>query len=95
MFADLIATEGLFGMLTIFIYFYISYILLLNYINLNNSNRFIALSWTYLVFIGIGSDHTHIDALFFVILGLAISASRINLLKSVVKNENKKLINNN
>jgi len=71
MFADLIATRGIFGIMILFMYVAIFFLTAKKYKLLEPIERFILLFWGFLVFVGIGSDHTHLDALFFISLGSA------------------------
>jgi len=70
MFADMIATQGIFGIITLVIYFYIFLSSLKKYKYLNANELSILLIWGFLILIGIGSDHSHIDLLFFIIFGI-------------------------
>ena len=71
MYADLIATRGIFGIIIILVYLSVFIMGALKYKLLEPMEQFIILFWGYLVFVGIGSDHTHIDTLFYISLGSA------------------------
>lgn len=75
MYADLIATRGIFGIIIILAYLIVFITGVQKYKFLEPMEQFIILFWGYLFFVGIGSDHTHIDTLFYLSLGCACAVS--------------------